>query len=240
MIDFLANLYITLLYQPIYNLVIILYNFSPGPNLGWAIVMLALLVRLCFLPLTLKGYKTDTLLEEVSDQIREIENSPQLDSREKRSQTTALLKSKGINPTSEIISLFGQIIFLFVLFQIVQHGITPSGYDQLYDFVTPPVGDVNTMFFGYDVSQPFNFVFCLIAAVLLFIEQVWEYEAKKNIPQATFSERWYPLLLPIFTFILLMILPATKAVFLIVSILFSLGVRLMFTLGRSGKKTEEV
>ena len=239
MLELFGNLYNIILYQPIYNLVIALYNFSPGPNLGWAIVMLAIIVRLIFLPLTLKGYKTDSLLEEIASQVRAIEEDSHFLAKEKREKTTALLREKGINPISEILSLFGQIIFLLVLFQIVQNGITPSGYDKLYSFVTAPVGNVYYQFFGFDISKPFNLILCTIAAVLLFIEQIWEYEVKKNIPEATFSERWYPLLLPIFTFILLIILPATKAIFLIVSILFSLGIRLMFTLGRSGRPKEE-
>ena len=73
MLELFGNLYNIILYQPIYNLVIALYNFSPGPNLGWAIVMLAIIVRLIFLPLTLKGYKTDSLLEEIASQVRAIE-----------------------------------------------------------------------------------------------------------------------------------------------------------------------
>lgn len=239
MIEFLGHLYTIVLYQPIYNLVIGLYNFSPGPNLGWAIVMLAIIVRLLFLPFTLRGYKTDNLLEEVSSTIKNIEASPNLNTREKRSQITQLLKVKGINPISEIISLFGQIIFLLVLFQIVQKGIRPSGYTQLYSFVTAPPGNVYHQFFGIDISHP-NFLLSAGAAALLFFEQVWEYEVKKDIPEATFSERWYPLLLPIFTFILLILLPATKAVFIGVSIIFSLGIRLMFTLGRAGKPKENV
>lgn len=238
MLDLFGHVYNLILYRPIYNLVIALYNFSPGPNLGWAIVMLSIIVRLIFLPLTLKGYKTDSLLEEIASDIRGIEADSRLNSREKRDKTTALLRSKGINPISEIVSLFGQILFLFVLFQIVQKGITPSGYGQLYSFVSHPDGNVYHEFFGFDISHP-NFILSLGAALLLFGEQIWEYEVKKNIPEATFSERWYPLLLPIFTFILLILLPATKAIFLMVSILFSLGIRLMFTIGRMGRVKEE-
>lgn len=235
MFELIGDLYNLLLYQPIYNVVIILYNHSPGPNLGWAIVMLAIIVRLILLPFTLRGYQTDRLLEAAAPEVRAIEEDFNLSNKEKRTKITAILKTKGVNPTAEIYSLFGQLVFLMVLYQVVQQGITPDGYDQLYSFVTVPEGSINTLFFGIDVAHP-SFIFSLIAAGLLFVEQLWEYESKKNIPEATFSERWYPLLLPIFTFILLMLLPATKGIFLITSILFSLGVRLMFTLGRAGKE----
>lgn len=234
MIELVLELYNSLLYQPIYNIVIALYNYSPGPNLGWSIVMLAVIVRLLLLPFTLKGYQTDKLLEEAAPKVSEIEENFNLSSREKRQQITAILKQKGINPTAEIYSLFGQILFLAVLYQVVQNGITPDGYEQIYSFISHPTGSLNTVFFGIDISHS-NLIYSLIAGGLLFLEQIWEYESKKNIPEATFSERWYPLLLPIFTFILLMLLPATKAVFLITSIIFSLGIRLMFTLGKASK-----
>jgi hypothetical protein len=168
--------------------------------------------------------------------VQEIEDNIHLSSREKRAKITEILKQKGVNPVSEIYSLFGQLIFLAILYQVVQQGITPDGYDQLYSFIKNPQGSVDTIFFGIDVAHA-SLTYGLIAAGLLFVEQLWEYESKKNIPEATFSERWYPLLLPIFTFILLMLLPATKAVFLITSILFSLGIRLMFTLGKAGKES---
>lgn len=236
MIGIIVGIYTTFLYQPIYNLVIFLSILSPEQNLGWAIVLLSLIVRIVFFPLTLKGYQTDAKLEEASQQIHKVESDINLDSKTKRKQVTEIMKVKGINPVSEIFSLLGQLVFLAVLYQIVQQGLHPP-YSHLYSFIPRP-SDIHTVFFGSDISHPANLFWSLTAAVILFGEQIWEYEAKKNIPEATFSGRWYPLLLPIATFILLMLLPATKALFLSVSILFSIGVRLMYTLGRLGRKQD--
>ncbi len=233
MIELIIGVYTSFLYQPIYNLVVFLSVLSPDQNLGWAIILLALIVRIIFFPLTLKGYQTDVKLEEASAQIKQIENDINLDSKTKRTKITEIIRTKGINPISEIISLFGQLLFLAVLYQIVQQGLHPP-YDDVYRFVPKP-SDIQTIFYGMDISKTGNFLLSAVAALILFAEQLWEYEAKKNIPEATFSGRWYPLLLPIATFILLLLLPATKAVFLAVSILFSIGVRLMYTLGRLGR-----
>ncbi len=193
-------------------------------------VLLAVIVRLIFLYFTLKGYQTDAKLKGVSNQILGIEKDNNLDSREKRHQITSLMRSNGINPLVEIYSVIGQLAFIGILYQIVQYGIHPEGFKQLYSFIPNP-GQVNTIFFGFDVSRP-SFLLSALAGGILFVEQLWEYEDKKDIPEATFSSKWYPLLLPIGTFILLVFLPATKAVFVITSIIFSLGIRLMITLGR--------
>lgn len=231
----ILSLYHTFLYQPIFNLVILIYNYSPGPNLGWAIVLLSLLVRLVFVPLTIKGYSTDKKLENLTPRLNEIEGDNNLNPKEKRSKITEIMRQNGINPIAEIVSLLGQLLFLLILYQVVQHGIEPP-FTDLYGFIHNPQ-HVNTIFFfGHDVAKAYDTLYCTIAAGLLFVEQVWEFESKKNIPEATLSGRWYPLLLPIFTFILLMVLPATKAVFIATSVLFSLGIRFMYTLGRIGKE----
>lgn len=237
MFELISGIYETFLYQPIYNLVVFLSVFSPDQNLGWAVIVLALIVRILFLPFTLGGFKTDNLLAETAPILKQIEDDNSLDSRQKRQKISAFLKSKGINPLSEIFSLFGQIIFLAILYQIVQDGLHPP-YTDLYGFVPKP-NDIQTNFYGVDISKAGNLIYSAGAAGILFIEQLWEYEDKKDIPEATFSGRWYPLLLPTATFILLMLLPATKALFLAVSVLFSLGIRLMVTLARSSKKQKE-
>jgi len=236
MIELILGIYTTVLYQPIYNLVVFLSVLSPEQNLGWAIVLLALIVRIAFFPLTLKGYQTDAKLEEASQQIKQIEDDINLDSKIKRTKITEIMKTRGINPVAEIVSLLGQLVFLAVLYQIVQQGLHPP-YSHIYRFVPKP-NDIQTVFFGMDISKSGNFFLSGVAGIILFAEQLWEYEVKKHIPEATFSGRWYPLLLPIATFILLLLLPATKAIFLAVSILFSIGVRLMYTLGRLGRKKD--
>lgn len=236
MIELIIGVYTSFLYQPIYNLVVFLSVLSPDQNLGWAIILLSLIVRIIFFPLTLKGYQTDAKLEEASQQIKQIEDDINLDSKLKRTKITEIMRTKGINPVAEIVSLLGQLLFLGVLYQIVQQGLHPP-YSDLYRFVPKP-NDIQTVFFGIDISKTGNLFWSATAAIILFVEQLWEYEVKKHIPEATFSGRWYPLLLPIATFILLLLLPATKAVFLAVSILFSIGVRIMYTLGRWGRKKD--
>jgi hypothetical protein len=105
----------------------------------------------------------------------------------------------------------------------------------IYRFIPHPVFPLETNFLGIDISHT-SFLLSLLSSGILFLELVWEYEDKKNIAESSFSGRWYPLLLPIATFILLMLVPATKAIFLIVSVLFSLVIRSLVTLARLNKK----
>lgn len=222
-----------ILYKPFFNLLIFLYAFSPGPNLGWAIAILSVLVRLLFLPLSIKGYRTDTILDSLAPQIKVIEESEKLTSKEKRSELSRLVKSRNIDLYAEIWSLLGQVAFIVILYQVVQTGIKPVRLEDLYSF-TPHPSAINAEFFGTDILHPSAF-WSTVASVVLFLELLWEYTSKKSLSYGRFSERWLPLLFPVFTFILLMMLPATKAIFILASVIFSLVLRFTITLALRSK-----
>jgi membrane protein insertase Oxa1/YidC/SpoIIIJ len=230
MFDLAALLFNEILYRPVYNLVVVVYNLTPGPNFGWAMVGLAIFIRFLFIFFTLRGLKTDELIKEIEPQVAEIEKNTYLPAREKRAKVIELMKSKGINPYTEIYTLFGQLIFLGINYQVIQYGLTPAGFDNLYSFVPHPAR-IETVFFGIDLIKS-SVLLSAIAACLLLAEQAWEYAEKKDLPTA-FSERWFPLLLAGVTFILLVFLPAAKAVFVATSVLFSLCIKAVMRLAKS-------
>jgi membrane protein insertase Oxa1/YidC/SpoIIIJ len=227
-IELISNIFNTLLYQPVYNLVVIVYNLTPGPNFGWAMVGLALLIRFLFIAFTVRGLRTDRILKELEPQVAAIEADHYTPAQEKRGKIINLIKSKGINPYTEIYTFLGQVAFLAINYKVIQD-FNPSGFDNLYSFVYRPE-QVNTIFFGIDLLQS-SMMLSAIAAGLLMIEQIWEYTEKKDFPTA-FSERWFPLLLAGVTFILLVILPSAKAVFVATSVLFSLCLKAVITLAK--------
>lgn len=228
MIDFIVNIFNLLLYQPVYNLVVTVYNLTPGPNFGWTMVGLALLIRFLFIAFTVRGLKTDELLKEIEPQVKAIEADNYLPSQEKRAKIIELIKSKGINPYTEIYTFLGQVAFLGVNYKVIQD-FNANGFHYLYSFVGRPE-EVNTNFFGFDLLAPSVFLSAFAAGLLLILE-IWEYYEKKEFPTA-FSERWFPLLLAGVTFILLVILPSAKAVFVATSVLFSLCLKAIIQLAR--------
>ena len=232
MIDFFLNLWNVVLYQPVYNLVVITYNFSPGPSLGLAIIGIAILIRFVFLYFTLRGYEQDKILEKIKPEIDKIEEDSKLSAKEKYQKTAALTKPHGINPALESVPIFAQVIFLVGLYQILQVGIQASGYGNLYSFVKVPES-INTMFLGFDLSSNFVLIPSLVAAGVMFLERLWEYNEKKAVGEQSVSQRWDPLILPALSFIILFVfLPSAKAVFVTTSVSFSLGIKAIMHLGK--------
>jgi len=218
MFSFLDTFWSEILYKPIYNLVILTYNITPGPSFGIAIIGLAILIRFIFLYFTLIGYKHEEQLASVKPQMDSIQQDNTLTSKEKLIRVSNITNPLGINPLLASIPLFAQIIFLGVLYQIIQVGIYSGGYDNLYGFVHKPA-NMNTMFFGIDLAKT-NLILAFTAAFILFLERIWEYNQKKDIGKS-FAQKWDPLIWPAGSFIILLILPSAKAVFLITSVAFT-------------------
>ena len=231
MIEFILNTWTVVIYQPVYNLVVVSYNFTPGPSLGLAIIGIAILIRFVFLYFTIRGYQQDKILEKVKPELDKIEDDTTLTSREKYKKTAEITKPYGINPFFESVPIFVQVIFLIALYQILQVGISPSGYGNLYDFVTPP-DFINTNFFSFDLTQNFVWIPTLIAAGLMFIERMWEYNERKEVGLESLSQKWDPLIIPTFSFIILLFLPSAKAVFVATSVSFSLAIRAIMHMGK--------
>ena len=217
-------IWLELLFKPIFNLVVFFYNISPGPNFGLAIIGLAVFVRFIFLPFTLIGYKQDEKLLEFRPEIEKIEEDKNLTSREKIQKVGQLTKPLGINPIYSAIPLFAQIIVLGVLYQIIQGTSLISGsIHHVYQFIKTPE-TINTYFLGIDLTKS-NLIFSTAASFVFFLERVWEYREKKAVSLKTTSQKWDPLIWPAGTFIILIVLPSAKSIFVISSVVFSLIIK---------------
>lgn len=222
-----------ILYRPIYNLFIFVYQYTPGPNVGWAVIGLSILIRVLFLNSTFRGYKTDVIVESIEPYLEKIEEEEKYDNRERRRRITELLKGKDINLYHEFYVIMAQVIFLIILYSVFQHGFSPDGMKLLYPVVKHP-SVINTMFFGFDLAKP-SPILSLVASLSLFIQLVWEYNSKKNLVRIRFSEKWFPLLLSLFTYILLVILPSAKSLFILTSVLFTLILKVIIVASKASR-----
>lgn len=231
MIDFFINIWTIGIYQPVYNTVVFTYSLTPGPSLALAIMGIAVLIRFVFLPFTLRSHEQEKILEKVKPELDRIEEDKYLSAREKYNKVAEVTRPYGINPFLESIPIFVQVIFLIALFQILQFGVDPSGYHNLYSFVTPPES-INTSFFWFEMQDTFVVVPALVAAGLMFLDRTVEYNTKKEAGLESLSQKWDPLILPAITFIILLFLPSAKAVFIATSLTFSLAIVVIMRLAK--------
>lgn len=214
--DFLHSLYIDLLYRPVYNLVLFTYTTLPVRDMGLTIIYLALLIRLVLLPVSLTGSGSSRRMEAIKPQLERLSRMPEAGRR--KDLTRKLLKENRINVYATALVLVIQVVFLALLYQVFQPGLDQQADSMAYFTLTDPV---DTTFFGLFDLAARNWWLPLITAGLLYV--MLTLTTPEPEPGAKLSDVWYVVVLPIAVFGVLLLLPAAKSLFLLVSILFSIG-----------------
>jgi len=142
------ELYNTILYEPLFNAVIFLYNILPGNDFGMAIVALTVLVRLIFFPLTVKTTLSQRALGRINPLMKEIKDKYKNNAQAQSAAIMQLYKEHKVNPLSGCLPLLIQLPILIALYQAFGAGFKPDSLAFLYSFVENP-GRINEISFGF-------------------------------------------------------------------------------------------
>lgn len=135
-------------YEPIYNLLVLVYNLIPFKDFGLAIIVVTIITKLLLIPLSRKQIESQKKMTELQPKIKALQNKHK-DDKEKQSQALmALYKEHKANPFSGCLPMIVQLVFLIaiyrVLFNISQADLWVEG-SILYNFVNNP-GQINKLF----------------------------------------------------------------------------------------------
>jgi YidC/Oxa1 family membrane protein insertase len=148
---------------------VFLQGIMPGNDLGLTIVVLTILIRIAFLPLSLKTLKSQILLKEINPQIEEIKKKFKNDITAQSAAIIKLYKENNINPLAGCLPLLIQLPILIALYQVFAKGILAENFNLLYSFVSPPE-TLNQVFLGFlDITSKSRFL-ALIAGCLQFLQ----------------------------------------------------------------------
>jgi YidC/Oxa1 family membrane protein insertase len=165
----MIQLYNTIFYDPLFNLLIWLYNIVPGNDIGIAIIILTLLIRVVLFPLYYQSIRSQRALQEIQPKVNELKNKYK-DEKEKMSKELMVLyKNEKVNPFSSCLPLVIQFPFLIAVYQVFRSGLNSDSLDLLYPFITNP-GHLNSVSFGFiDLAVP-----SVILAFLAGSAQFWQ------------------------------------------------------------------
>lgn len=225
----MSKILFALLYQPLYNLLILITAFLPGHSVGWAIVLLTIIVRLILLPSSLKAAHLQVKNLEIQPKINKIRAEIK-DQHEQSKALMSLYKEEGFSPFGSCLPLIIQLVILFALFRVFTNGLSGSGYSALYPFVKQPEF-LGLNFFGFDLTRPNALLLPAIAAVLQIVLSFLmmprkkkgeeKTEAKSNDPMAMMNKQM--LFLPaIMTFFFGRTMPAALIVYWITTTVFGI------------------
>lgn len=164
----MSQLFTTIFYQPILNLLVFLYNTISFQDLGVAIILLTVIIKAILWPLNKKSIKSQKDLQELQPKLNELKKQYGDDKMGLSQATMNLYKESKINPLSSCLPLLIQLPFLFAVYRVFRDGLN-NKLDLVYSFINKPEV-INGVFLGFlDLNKP-----SIYLAVLAGLAQFWQ------------------------------------------------------------------
>jgi YidC/Oxa1 family membrane protein insertase len=139
-----------LIYLPLYNLLVFVYNVVPLHDFGLAIIIVTLLIKFILVPLSKKQIESQKKMQELQPKIKAVQNKHKNDKEKQSRALMELYKENKTNPLSGCLPMIVQLVFLIAIYRVLFNISSASlivDSSQLYSFVHNP-GQINRMFFG--------------------------------------------------------------------------------------------
>lgn len=162
----------TVFFDPIYNSLVYLIDIVPHGDLGIAVILLVIFVKVLLFPLSVKAAKTQKLMKDLDPKLKAIKETIK-DPQEQAQATMNLYKESGVNPFSSILVALLQIPVLITLYFVVARGggVTFPAINTaaLYPFVHAPA-QVSVEFLGLiDITKK-SLILAILATIGQFIQ----------------------------------------------------------------------
>lgn len=137
-----------ILYRPLFNLLIFLYNIIPGHDIGIAIIILTLIVKFILHPFAKKSIQAQKAMQSLQPKINDLKVKYKNDKEKMTQEMLKLYKDEKINPFSSCLPLLLQFPFLIAVFLVFKNGLNSESLTILYPFIHNP-GTINAISFGF-------------------------------------------------------------------------------------------
>src|SRR3989339_1785307 len=99
----------TIFYQPIYNLLVFLYDVVPGADMGVAIILVTIIVKGITFPLTYRSLKSQKDLQLIQPKIEALKEKYKDNKEEMAKELMAVYKEYKVNPLASCLPLLIQL-----------------------------------------------------------------------------------------------------------------------------------
>lgn len=227
----------TFLYQPFFNLLVgYFYALEqiPGlrPDMGVAVILLTLTIRVLLLPLTIASTRTKAERREIEETIKHINtkysNNPVL----KKEAVRKTFKGNRRVIISETIDFVIQLIIFFILYRIFTTGLEGEDMHLLYSFMPKITITHDALIFlgKFDLTHTNTTLNLIQSLTILSVEAISLIDSPFPTTRNEFIR--YIVILPVASFLIFMFLPAGKKLFVITTLTFSFAVIAIRILGR--------
>ncbi len=138
-----------LLYTPLLNILVLLYTYIPGQDLGIAIIVLTILIRLVLYPSYRNSLKAQRDLQKVQPYIEKIKEQYKDDSQRQSQEVMKVYKEHNVNLFASCLPLIIQLPILFALYRVFIAGLSTESLAHLYSWFPNPPTELHTQFLAF-------------------------------------------------------------------------------------------
>lgn len=167
----MSYIYNTFLYHPMYNAMVYLIGVLPGHDVGLAVIILTLVVKVVLFPLSKKSVVTQIKMKQLDPELKALQEKYKDNKQEMSQQLLNFYKKNNLNPFSGLFLLLLQLPIIIALYKVFYSGdIHVINTAILYSGVAVPAA-INTMFLGVlDLAVKHSIFFAVLVGVSQFIQ----------------------------------------------------------------------
>ncbi|MCA9337392.1 YidC/Oxa1 family membrane protein insertase [Candidatus Saccharibacteria bacterium] len=136
-------MFTTIVVQPIFNLLVLIYALLPGHNLGLAIILFTVVIRLLMWPLVKKQLHHAKAMRELQPELRRIKKESKGNKQQESAMIMELYKEREVNPFSSVGLLIIQIPIFIALYSGINRVIRDPS--QIIEFTYPFIQNLGSV-----------------------------------------------------------------------------------------------
>lgn len=162
----------TAFYQPIYNVLVFFVKIAPARDLGFAIILLTVVIRLILLVPSQRAITSQRRMQELQPKLEHVKKKYAGNKERIAQETMKLWKEHKVNPMGSCLPILIQFPVLIALFYVIQNGLNPDNVHLLYNpLKNVDLSNIHTNFLGIlELTRINAFVLPLLVGALQFFQ----------------------------------------------------------------------
>ena len=161
----MVSFFHTVLYTPIYNLLMFFTDILPGQDIGLAVIAVTLIVKIIIMPLSFAALRTQRAIKAIEPEMKEIREKLKDDKETQAKEMFALYKKYGVNPFAGLLTLIIQLPIVISLYWVFNtKELLTVDMSLLYSFVPAPLA-ISPLFLGVFAVTGASITLALLAGL---------------------------------------------------------------------------
>ncbi len=170
-------MYNKFIFLPLYNGLVGIMDLIPGIDVGIAVIIFTIIIRLILFPLSKKALLTQVKMKEIEPEVAKVKAQYSSDKQVQAAKIMELYKTRNIKPFSGILLLIIQLPILFALISVFYKIIPTVQPELLYSFIHVPITAPTLL--GLDLTSK-SLILALITAAIQFFQMKYSVAARQH------------------------------------------------------------